>query len=150
MKISQKLPQFKEEQALIALIGNREGRFYLAHDGIIEELRSFVFDGLKYPDSQDYFVEENGTRTIRTNAIWDPKKKRMKIELLDQLKDNLKWILTRNKIDSIYLICPKDLKNRIKDEIPDSAAKKLKLLLVGDYYHILHPFTLLQKIGENS
>ncbi len=147
MKISKKLPQFEQAKTLIVVMGKQKGKFYLAHNGVIKELRGFSFQKPKYSDREGHFVKRGKSGIYKTGAVYEPKKERIRIELVHRLENNLKKVLARNKIDDIYLACPDYLKNRIRKTFPAAARNKIKVFLAGDYYH-LHPFDLLKKIKD--
>ncbi len=147
MKISKKLPQFKNKRTLIVITGKQEGKFYLAYKGIIEKLTYFKFTKPKYSDREGHFVTKGGAGKYKTGSVYEPKKEKLRIELIKRLQEKLKTILKRRKIDSIYIACPEYLKNRIKDAFPSSASKKIDLVIFGDYCHS-HVYKLLEKIKE--
>jgi hypothetical protein len=147
MKISKNFPQFKNEKALIVVVGKQEGKFYFANEGIIENLDSFKFEKPKYSDREGHFTERGERGVYKRGAVYEPKKERIITELVNRLGENVKKLLAKNEADIIYLTCPDYLKKRVKDSFPDSAKKKTEIILTGNYCDF-HPFDLLEKMKD--
>ncbi len=149
MKISEKLPQFKNEKALLMSFGKQEGVFYLADNGNLKKLKSFSFSKPKYSDREGFFVTRGKAGTYEQGAVYEPKKERVITQLENKVEEETKNILDQETIDAVYLSCPEYLKNRIKKSLPSSAQKKIKTIVFGDYLHS-HPFELLERIKEKK
>lgn len=149
MKISRNLPQFEGEKALIIVSGKQEARFFLAKDGIIEELESFQFEKPKYSDREGFFISRGKSGVYRSGAVYEFKKQRLVKELGNRLENGFADIIKYNKVDSIYLLSPEYLENYVKKAVPPDYKKKIKFLLKGDYSHF-HPFDILNKIASQK
>ncbi|OPL11952.1 MAG: hypothetical protein AVO34_01660 [Firmicutes bacterium ML8_F2] len=149
MKISKDLPQFDKKKTLIVVASKQKGKFYFAHKGEIKKLKYFRFRRPKHSDREGFFIARGKAGVYSRGAVYEPKKERIMIELVNRLEKCLKEILIKEKIDQIYLTCPEYLKNRIKSTFPYQAERKIKLFLPGNYYDF-HPFDLLEKINSDK
>jgi hypothetical protein len=147
MKISKNLLQFEGKRALISVTGRQEARFFLANDGTIEELESFKFDKPEDLKREGHNMIKGSKGVYRSGPTPEFKNQRIIAELEFHLRKSLKNILDKNKIDIIYLTVPDYLRNDVKKTFPAASAKKIKLVLLGDYCHF-HPFDILKKIAS--
>ena len=149
MKISQELPQFPNTKTLIVVAATREAKSYLAHDGELKELGSFKMEDRTYSDKEGMMQKGMFGRTMGTGFVLERKKQKLEDDFVRKLEEHLNEIKKNNEIDSLYLMCPGQIKNHVKETIPHPLDKKLKMTITGNYLN-LHPLKLVEKIQKQK
>ena len=149
MKISQDLSQFKNQKTLLIVSGTRESKFFLAHDGDIDEIDHFKLEEKSYSDKEGFMQKGMFGRTIGAGFVLEKNKKKLEDDFIKILQKHLNEISGKNDIASVYLFTPSHIKNHIKKAIPSPLDKKVESTITGNY-HNLHPFKLIEKIDESK
>ncbi len=148
MKIPKRLSNFKNKKSLILNVSDYGARFYHIYDDQILELKPFRLKKPKYSDKEGFFISRGSAGIYKSGSVYEPKKQKIKDELIGKLVKGLKDILTKNITDEIYLICPEHLKNEIKNNLPAKAKKKINVTICKNY-HFDSYLKLLEKIDKN-
>lgn len=146
MKISNKLPQFENEKALIIVTSKHEGKLYEAHAGEIVEIDSFKISTPEYSDKEGFYAGNGHSQAYGGNVIRENNKGKM----ITDLQNEIQALVTKpetDHIDTIYLFTPQHLINIVENAIPIKLRKKI-IFSFGKDYSKEHPFQILEKIRE--
>ncbi|MEX0930334.1 MAG: host attachment protein [Candidatus Paceibacterota bacterium] len=151
MKISEKLPQFENETALLVVTGKQTAVFYIAKDGEIHQVNSFKVNKPKYTDLQGHFETRSHGKTTRAGSAFEPTELSEDAvrNFLKELEEELKNVSRHHTLDSLYVFCPAHVKNRIEKAIPSKLARKEQMVVEGNFFES-HPFDLLTKIRKRT
>ncbi|MFH0987370.1 MAG: hypothetical protein V1841_00535 [Patescibacteria group bacterium] len=152
MEISKKLPQFNEEKVLIITVGGLEMKFYLAQDGVIEEVSEFKLSRPQFKDKPGFFMSRGTNKVFRASSVELPIKRKLEKSFLENFRKIIQRIFNKNidsekKIDYLYIFSPPHLFNKVKEELPVAFSRKVKKYFKGDYFH-KHPFEILGEIEK--
>lgn len=147
MKISKNLPQFENKKAILSVIGKQEGKFYLAENGQILKVGEFVFSKPAFRDREGFFAHSGRIGVFETGATQEPPKEEILESLKKNFKKNVEKIFIDSNPDSIYIFSFPYFANFFKNNTGNKILKKVKFILVGDYFHH-HPFDLLEALKE--
>ncbi|PIZ57034.1 hypothetical protein COY23_01955 [bacterium (Candidatus Torokbacteria) CG_4_10_14_0_2_um_filter_35_8] len=145
MKISGTLPQFSEEKALLVVASRYEADFYFAENGMIDKIQSFRVEESTYSDREDFTERKGRGNFFMTGSGYQSPKVQVIQDFAKEFKENLKDVLSKNDITSIYLFVPSEMVNEIKEKLDNLSKKKIKFVFKGDY-NKEHAFKLLEKI----
>ncbi len=136
MKISQKLPQFKETPTLIITAGWQSGKIYYAHKGKIV-LSKKLEVSRQYSDKEGYFKTKAGTENeaVESGAPYEQKKKHLRDKFLNKITDYLNEIVHDNDIESIYLFSSQEGLKNFKKNLPKNISKLVTKSYKGNYTH---------------
>lgn len=145
MKLSQTLPQFAKDTALFVVTGTEEADFYLAHDGDLKKVASFMVPKPHYSDREDF--GRKGSVVFESGDKASQLKKAIRREFLQGVKDNLKKIAgSAAGITAVYVLAPSEVKKEVVAVLPAKLKPKLKKIISGNF-HKEHPFEWLKKIA---
>lgn len=144
MKISKTLPQFAKDAALFIVTGTEEADFYLAHDGDLKKIASFVVPKIHYSDREDF--GRKGSVVFESGDKASQRKKMIRREFLQGVADNFKKIAgSAAGITAVYVLAPAEVKKEVAAALPAKLKPKLKKIISGNF-HKQHPFKWLKKI----
>ncbi len=151
MKITNKLPQFTDQTALLVVTGKQDAVFYLVKDGELWQVDSFKVDKPQYTDAPGHFEAHSQGRMIKAGSAYDPTEadETAVRDFLRFLKQELESVVKHHQLTALYVFCPGYLKNRIEGQLPKDLAPKEQMLIEGNYYNT-HPFELLERIQKRS
>ena len=147
MKISQELPNFDDEKALLVVTSKRVADFFVASKGVIKKLKSFEIPDTWVSGKEDFSERSGSGMVYGSGGLNESQKEKIRQKFLIELKKEIKQMIPKYKIESIYLFSPNYLINSIREALPNSAVKKIKGFLKGNYCSH-HPFELLEKIKD--
>lgn len=146
MKISQTLPQFVKEIALFIVTGSKEADFYVAQDGEINKVDSFLIEKPEYSDREDFGRGGGSGRVFETGAKIEHMKKNMEKEFLAALKQKVQVLTNAHTFTQVYLFAAHTVLKEAEAELPTAIKSKIKRTFPGNY-HKEHVFKLLEKIN---
>lgn len=151
MYIEEKLPQFPNQKSLILVSGRQEAILYLANNGQIWEKERIKVEDPGYSDKEGFFKSSNRTGGVmKAGSIYKEKiTQQLTREYLNQVEENVKNILSKEELQSIYLFCPDYMKKEVLKKIPKSSRGLIFLTKQGNYIDS-HPFDLLKSIQEDQ
>lgn len=148
MRISQNLPQFNKEKALIIVASEKDAEFYIATNGSIIEIKEFRISRPKYTESEKRFramVKNARSGVVRTESIYEIAKEKVEANFLREFKKTIKQIISQYKIDSLYIFSSTYTIGDVLKNLPASAQWGKKFVRKGNF-HKKHPFKLLEMI----
>jgi len=147
MKISKKFSLLNNQKAVIAVTGKQAFKIYLIHDGEIDLMKFDRILPLRYSDKEGSFANPGKGELLGRGVAYDYNKEKMLKDFLKDFEENLKDIVTKNQVVTIYIFCPvyimHDIINLIKNSL--RGVVSIRLTFEGNYFYD-HPFTLLEKI----
>ena len=144
MKITQKLPQFKDKKALIIVTGRHTAEFYIAGNGKIIRKLGFRIDNPKYRDNEGFFTRTSQERTLGSGSIREINKPQLIKDFLKKVKIKTKSLALKEKPDQFIIFTPSYLSADVKKTLENLTNAKMKM--INGNYHKEHPFNLLKKI----
>lgn len=69
MIIPKQLPQFTDEKALLIAASPMSARFFVASNGVVNEVASFVVPRVKYSDAEGFSQSKRGGKTVRSGSV---------------------------------------------------------------------------------
>jgi hypothetical protein len=148
MKISHKFPQFTNQPTLIAVTGKQGGRFYIARDGIIEEVDSFKIEKPGYTDREGMFMTRGRGITVRSGSVVEEQDEVMLRYFFHEFISRIRQLSANLAPDKLVLFGTAGMKGRLSKLLPKHLQEKIDVFIVGTYYGS-HPFKLLAKIQEH-
>lgn len=142
MKISSRLPQFEKEKAVIAVVAKQGADFYLASQGVIRKINAVKMEKPRFGKKSGRVAKKQEGKEFYTGDIDKIEREVIKIFIRE-----LKTAAELAKAGAIYIFSPVSALSKIR-EIPAKTAQKVRALIKGNYFN-LHPFVLLEKIGES-
>jgi len=142
MKIKKQLPQFDEHPALLIVLGGREGVFYFAKDGQIEQVGSSSVSVPKYSDNEGFFRTRGRGGMSISGSVREFDKNELQKKFANACVSTLKQIQKAHSFEETYLFVPARLKNLIKEALPARVRKKIVKTKTGNH-HEKHPFEIL-------
>lgn len=144
MQISNKLPQFKNEVALLIVTGDKESTFYIASDGQISKAESLVVRKPVYSDKEGFFAR-GGSNYYAAGSVKEISKQFLWKEFLHQFMEELHLLNDKYKPSQLYLFSPDYFVSQLIKELPNTLKAQVKHTETGNFSK-LHPFELLEKI----
>jgi hypothetical protein len=144
MKISNKLPRFKDAIALLIVTGDKESTFYLAADGLINKTEQLIVRKPVYSDKEGFFAH-GGSDYYSAGSVKEISKQFLWKEFLQQFMEELNLLENKYKPTEYYLFTPDYFVNQLLNELPKVLKAKIKQTETGNFSK-LHPFELLEKI----
>ncbi len=143
MQISDKLPQFIDDSALLLVTGSQEADIYLAKNAEILAIGSVVLEKSHYSDREDF--GRRGSIVFESDAKSEKIKTAKRTDFLKLFKDYVKDLSVEQKVKKVYLYAPAENLADLKKSLPVALQKKLKGVFEGNF-HKEKPFDLLKKI----
>lgn len=153
MKISSKLPQFENEKALVAVIGQQGFVFYLVSRGMLKKAREVRIERFRFTFTPKQNRRAGSSTAMPEKISWQA------VQLLDpeRIENEVMKVFTRELSTAtallkapagIYIFSTVSALCKVK-EIPPAAARKVKAVFKGNFQNS-HPFVLLEKIAAYS
>jgi len=145
VRISSKFQQFTGKKVLIIVAGSQEADFYIAGDGEIEKVRSFVVRKPRYSDREGFSVRSAGRKIIGSGSANKAQSKKLAQDVAREFEQSLK-ALARRSFDMVYLCAPADVISVAREHMQRSLSDKLKKTVRGNFFK-QHPFEILEKLA---
>lgn len=149
MKISNGLPSFEKQKALIIVAGKHAAMFYIAGNGKIDELERFKVLHPKYSDHEGFAQLSGHGMVYRRNFLSELQENETINKFLREIKAHVKRVIGSEKPDSYYIFVPKFLQKEIVDVLPKAQQRNIKKELLGNFVN-RHPFELLEMIKKDD
>lgn len=149
MKISQKLPQFEKEKALIIVASQMEADFYVAFGGEIAKTTSFKITKPRYSDREGFVARASGGKAVSGGPSYSIDKEKIRIDFLKAFREKIKPFSQDKKIGRVYLFAESYVVNEIQKFLPAGLKSKIKTVIRGNYSKN-HPFDLLEVISQGK
>jgi hypothetical protein len=147
MRIKQSLRQFKNENVLLAVAGERRAKFFSAGDGeinLIAEIEELV---PKYEDNEGFFGGKKGGKLSRMGS---PDHKINKEYLLNKFAGKFEEKVKAVEAGSlIYLFAPVFIRKLLAESLPKVVVKRIKMNISGNFLQA-KPFELIELIEKNT
>ncbi|OGI26588.1 MAG: hypothetical protein A2359_03600 [Candidatus Moranbacteria bacterium RIFOXYB1_FULL_43_19] len=88
MKIPQPLPQFEKENALIIVLGRKNGTFYFARKGMLAKAGGFDVKLEPYSDREGFFLRAGHGLVYGSGSSLKDEKEYLKAKFLKNLEKN--------------------------------------------------------------
>jgi len=152
MKIARDLPQFNNERALIIVASEKDGRFYFAFEGNIDEVMEYKLPRLEYAESKKIFRPLVGNRAsgvVRTGSLRETAKEKNEEIFLREFGIIIKKIIADYRISSFYVFSSMYTIGDVLKKMPLRLRKEIKMIKRGNF-HKKHPFDLLKIIQKET
>lgn len=154
MKISKAYIQFRDRNVLLVVTGKQEACVYRAAKGRITKIATLEIPRDVYFDREGFFMHrgksslKGGGMVYGTGSMYE-RSDNEAVRFMRRLKQRLESILSRRKIDEVYLFAPDYFLRIIRAHLPEEARSRLKYSFRGNYTKS-HPFELLEKITDRQ
>jgi len=149
MKISKNLPQFNNAVALLVIVSKRKAQCYVVTDGYVTSVRTISVRPPQYTDREGFFETRGKGEVFSSGAVYEKKKQKMEHEMLPELTKTIESVFNEYRVTDMYLFAPAYLIRDIRNALPGTLSRTLRLEIEGNYYSH-HPFQLLRKIKEET
>jgi hypothetical protein len=149
MLIPANLPTFNGEKALLIATGKQDAVFYLAQNGILKSIDSFLIETPKYSDREGHFKTRGAGKTIRSGAVYENKKGKVITDFIKEFQKRFGTISKKHKIARLYIYSPSHMHTYIREALPKAFQNKITMEIEGNFFKT-HPLTLLKKIHDTS
>jgi hypothetical protein len=144
LTITDKLPQFINQEALFVVAGKQSATIYTAKDKKMNKIKVIEIPKEKYSDKEGFFKMKGGASFV-SGYVKEEDKQHTINKFLKKLSEALKEMFTEKTYSNIYLFSPKQI--NIENVIPISSKQFIKGQYKGNYLK-KHPFFLLKKIKK--
>lgn len=147
MQISNKLPQFMNDVALLIVTGDKESNFFIASNGVIKKADAFISRRPVYSDNEGFTVSQGGNGVYQSGSVREIKKQFLWKEFLHHFIEEMKHLVNEYNITKIYLFSPDYFIKNVVEALPNDLKVKIKHTEAGNY-NKLHPVELIKKIKD--
>jgi len=147
--IGDDLPEFFNERVLLVATGNQDAKFYLAHDGQLKAVDSFLIAKPRYSDREGHFKTRGAGKTIRSGAVYENRKQEVRSAFTHEFAKRYKQIEKKHALDKVYLFTPAHIRTHIRTSLPKAQRTKITMVIAGNHYKT-HPLRLLKLIKAKS
>jgi hypothetical protein len=148
MKISDNLPQFTHERALLLVTGEQSGKLYRAERGALESIEEVAVPDPRYSDREGFFKQrtKRGRKffTIRSGSPYESKDEKVHTDFTKAISE---LVVRHADADALYVYCPSYFKTQLLNSMPPRARDLINFVFEGNFLKE-HPFVLLEKIAE--
>lgn len=143
MKISNKFPKIAERNALLVVTGKQDAVFYRLRSGELEKVDAFKIPTPRYSDNEGF--TKAGGRGVEMGSGWPRELDDdvVVVPFLSELEKRLRGM--NDDFKELYLLTPEYMKNDIRETLPATHKKKLKVERYGNYFNS-SPQELLEMI----
>jgi len=149
MLIPANLPAFSGEKALLIVTGQQDAIFYLAQNGILKSIDSFLIEAPKYSDREGHFKTRAGGKILHFRAVFEKRKERIIADFIKEFQKRFSAISKKFRFDKLYIYSPSHMHTYIRKALPKAFQKKITMEIEGNHFKT-HPLTLLKKIHDKS
>jgi hypothetical protein len=150
MQIKNGLNQFKKENVLLAVAGERRAKFFAAGSGeinLIAEIEELVPE---YEDNEGFFGGKKGGLNGRMgNANHEVNKEYLLNKFAKKFEEKIAEAEAGGKNLPIYLFAPAFIHTMLADSLPKAMAGRIKMNIAGNFLHAA-PFELLEIIDKKT
>ncbi|MDD5527581.1 MAG: hypothetical protein PHO56_01220 [Patescibacteria group bacterium] len=148
MQIKDGLNQFKNEKVLLAVAGDRRAKFFVAGDGVINEVAEIEELVPKYEDNEGFFGGKKGGKLSRMgNPDHEVNKEYLFNKFAKKFEEKIAEAEAGKKGLPIYLFAPAFIHTMLAESLPKAMAKRIKMNIAGNFLHA-KPFELLELIDK--
>ncbi|PJE51589.1 MAG: hypothetical protein COV29_00310 [Candidatus Yanofskybacteria bacterium CG10_big_fil_rev_8_21_14_0_10_36_16] len=134
MQIPKQFQQFKNNPTLLAVFGNQSGIFYLAENGLIEEVNKIEVITPKYSDNEGFSeIRSKTAGIISSGSSREIPKEKIHKEFIKKAASYILEVDKKGAINEIYLFCAPEIINQFKNELPKQLRDKIKKEIRGMY-----------------
>lgn len=147
MRISQKLPQFKDRRTLIIVAGKVEAKFIEAYNGEIRELTHCKSSKPDYSDNEGYFETRGRGFWLGSGSVREVDDDDLINHFMVLFKKTINELSHGSVFDSIFILAPTRTLKPIQEVLPDQLARKISFTKEGNYTKE-HFFDILSIINQ--
>ncbi|MFH1171347.1 MAG: host attachment protein [bacterium] len=147
MKIRSTLYQFPHPSIILVLDGSTV-RFFNAHQGVLSELPQYTVSPPEKKERKPIF------RTSGHGHVWSsgspevrPPKEQYLSLLTDKMNDVVLPILRTEKVQKIFLVCPRPILRHVTRKLHPYIQKLITRTLAHDFVHE-HPRAIVERLTE--
>lgn len=144
MLIEKNLPQFVDDKTLLIVAGETAAKFYLAENGVIDELDPFKLPKERYSDREGFFARR-GSQSMSSGSVYENPKEHLHEQFLHGLAGEVRKIHEMRHFRSIFLFSPDYMIKEAKEALAKGFRKMVRLEFVGNLT-TKRPFELLSLI----
>jgi len=146
MKISQPLPQFEKERAIIAVLGRKNGVFYFAHNGIIKKVDQFDVEPKSYSDREGFFSSSGHGEFFGAGIPLKDLREYVRAKFLSEIGERIKHLEKSNKANALYIFSPQGLIPLVLGAVSTEQRNKIIKEVIAGNITKKHPLELIKKI----
>lgn len=140
---------FVGETVLLVATGNQDAKFYLAHNGTIKTVDSFLIAKPRYSDREGYFKSTVQGKTIRSGAASEDHKERSRSVFTQEFRKRFITIAKKHQPEKLYIFSPDHVRTHIKKSLPKAWHSKVTMEITGNHFKT-HPTKLVRAIAKRS
>ena len=145
MQISETLPQFLDEKALIVVTAKEHGVIYRAHQGFIETVEKVEEPPLGFSDREGFFFKTGFGKGFGSTAPVEEDDEHDLKRYIKTIADELNAVIKHEEPRLLYLFEPEHLKGRLEAELQDFPHLLVHKVRYGNHVDD-HPKQLLEHI----
>jgi hypothetical protein len=119
--------------SLLVVTGKETAKFYMARDGIMNELEHISVREPKYSDKEGFFERRRGGKVLSSGSVLEPKEKVAINEFLTKLEQKLVDVSRQTAFSRVYVFAPLEHRHRIISAIPYHLKQYIQLVIPGNY-----------------
>ena len=145
MQIPKEYSQFKDKKALFVVTGVNEAVFYIAADGVMNEVQRIKIEKPHYSDREGHFKIRRGGQTISSGAAYEENKEKLWQDFRKEFQKALGSILDLSLPNTIYLYTPAYMAVRMREEFSPKQQAVIRRVFRGNFFDA-HPTKILAKL----
>jgi len=149
MKISSRLPQFKNKNTLLVVLGKQNGIIYRAANGVIDQIAEIIEEPRHYSDNEGMYTVGSGKGTPIRGGMTHIEKVRDEMELsfIRKVSEELKKHCQSNTVTDIYLFVPSYTQGELMQKLPSNVQDLVRHEFLGNFVKERPP-KILARIKE--
>ncbi|MFA5871536.1 MAG: hypothetical protein WC858_02330 [Parcubacteria group bacterium] len=147
MEIPQPLPQFERENALIIVLGRKNGTFYFARKGTLARVGGFDVEPEPYSDREGFFLRAGHSLIFGSGSSLRDIREYLKAKFLKNLANKSNSLSAQKKVNAVYIFSPKGIIPSVLGAVAGGRIKErmIKAVISGNMGK-KHPTELVRMI----
>jgi hypothetical protein len=146
IQISHKMPELREEEALVLVAGTRNAIFYKIKGGHINQVESIKVLTPKYSDNEGHFkVRAKGT-IIRSGSVREVDNIELGREFLSEINSAMGQLSAKSS-SQVYVFAPSQIKIALIESLPPKWRSRVTRVVEGNFTHN-SPNSIIDKLKE--
>lgn len=147
MKISNQLPQFKDQRVLFVVVGRQSGILYLAENGEIDSIQTIQQPTPRYTDREGFFSSMRRGYFSRSGSVYENDKVQQTRKFFKKVTGVIHTLLQRQTITQIYVFEPPHTKGYLTSKVRQISPIQIELVKYGNYMHA-SPLMLIEFVQQ--
>lgn len=148
MQIPMQLPQFKDQNALLVVMGSQRGILYLASDGRVEIIGTVEQPTARYTDREGFFMHSGNGLVYGSGSVYEDKNIERVRRFFKKAANEIYRVMRAYDVTHVYVFEPTYAKGAVTLALRPLVADRVELVRYGNYLHA--PATVLMSFIQHA